>query len=204
MTAHGDIFVTSDPHFGHENILTHCPARGEKWPTIEAHDQGLIKAWNAVVHPTKDVVFILGDVFLCDHHRAQEIAAQLNGRQIFIVLGNHDRTRAWLERVDERITAMRGPIRLPLPFLRSVVLNHEPGVLPNWMRDETLGLHGHTHQNAPRLRNWLSPGGRVIQMNVGVDQAPHYAPYSLRQVAKIIGRERKALAKKARALYHGY
>ena len=52
------IFVTSDNHFGHENIIKHCR---RPFANAEAMDECMIDRWNSTVGPDDDV-FHLGDI----------------------------------------------------------------------------------------------------------------------------------------------
>lgn len=82
-----NVYVTSDTHFGHKNILQYN-SDTRPWDTVEEMDDGLIKAWNAYVG-NDDIVYHLGDFAFCGFQRAMEIANQLNGR-IVLIRGNHD------------------------------------------------------------------------------------------------------------------
>lgn len=81
-------FFTSDPHFGHKNIMRpdYC---NRPWTTVEEMDEALIQRWNEVVGPD-DHVFVLGDVSFHKPARTKEIIARLNGTK-YLVKGNHDR-----------------------------------------------------------------------------------------------------------------
>jgi putative hydrolase protein len=62
------VFFTSDLHFGHRNIMRHCPKRLEicgasDVDDITTHDKWLIDLWNGTVDK-KDVVYMLGDFHL--------------------------------------------------------------------------------------------------------------------------------------------
>ena len=52
-----DIWIISDTHFQHENILKFEPTRPGS--TIQEHDEALIDNWNSVVKPG-DKVYHLG------------------------------------------------------------------------------------------------------------------------------------------------
>lgn len=84
------VFLTSDCHFGHANILR--LGKGRPFKTTEEHDQAIISNWNKVVAP-EDLVYVLGDVFFSvDLDYMEGILRQLNGAK-HLVLGNHDRTK---------------------------------------------------------------------------------------------------------------
>ena len=83
------VWVTSDTHFGHNNILSY-ENRVEKLKvsTIEEHDKELIKRWNAVVGKD-DLVLILGDFSFKKSKDTEELLKELNGDKV-LVRGNHD------------------------------------------------------------------------------------------------------------------
>ena len=79
------IWFTADTHFGHAGIIRH---RARPFSTVEAMDEGLIQAWNAVVRP-RDTVWHLGDLAFGPRGTAERCHRRLNGRKHLIV-GNHD------------------------------------------------------------------------------------------------------------------
>lgn len=77
------IFVTSDLHLDHKNIIRYCK---RPFKNVEEMNKTLVKNWNKTVGKN-DVVFFLGD--LCFHSEPVKWMSQLNGHIIFIK-GNHD------------------------------------------------------------------------------------------------------------------
>ena len=83
----GEVFVISDTHFGHHNIIKFDATRAFRpFATIEEHDQELVRRWNNVVS-NKDVVYHLGDVYFGQKNSV--ILGELRGIKK-LVLGNHD------------------------------------------------------------------------------------------------------------------
>ncbi len=80
------IYYIADLHFGHRNILA-FDAR--PFIDINAHDETLIKNWNAVVG-IEDEVYILGDISWHNATHTIEIFNQLNGIK-HLIIGNHDK-----------------------------------------------------------------------------------------------------------------
>ena len=70
-----NVWVTSDHHFGHSNIIKFCKRPFE---SADDMDQAMIDAWNSVVSP-HDVVFHLGDFTLSGLPEAREYFSKLNG-----------------------------------------------------------------------------------------------------------------------------
>ena len=89
LNSYNNVFVTSDLHFGHENILK-FENRDKKMniSTIKEHDQKLINNWNKVV-AKKDLVIIIGDFSFYKGPETNEVLRKLNGDKVLIE-GNHD------------------------------------------------------------------------------------------------------------------
>ena len=80
----GKIFVVSDLHFQHMNILLLEKERSS-FSSITEHDNTLINNWNSVVSP-EDVVFVLGDFIMGAAENVPNILDKLNGT-IYLILG---------------------------------------------------------------------------------------------------------------------
>ena len=86
-----NVYVISDTHFRHNNILSFEPIRAQilemvgKEVNIDNHDEFIIQQWNKTVSDN-DIVIHLGDV---SWKSPQHILPQLHGRKI-LILGNHD------------------------------------------------------------------------------------------------------------------
>lgn len=189
MKNHSNIFLYSDPHYGHKNILTYCSNR--KFKTVEEMNATLINNWNRVVQP-EDTVIVLGDMFFhCKDGIRREIMEQLDGKKVLIV-GNHDDSCrkmmnlgfAWA--CDGMYLNIQGT---------KVLLSHYPYKPSIWIRLKNLLLsrkirhmdkfpidrgefllHGHTH-STKKVR------GR--QIHVGVDSW-NMTPVSVDKIASII------------------
>lgn len=86
------LYFTSDPHYGHGNIIRYCQR-----PFVSLADMNdtMITCHNAVVSPD-DTVVMLGDFAFGSADYIASIASRLHGRFILIV-GNHDRKLAPLK-----------------------------------------------------------------------------------------------------------
>ena len=153
------IFLISDLHLDHANIIKYC-----KRPFLSVHQMNtqLVQNWNQVV-TNSDVVFHLGD--FCHGHPDKWID-MLNGR-IEFVKGNHDR--------------QLGVIRESLTLVHKdelFLLTHYPPFEPgeNWI------IHGHTHNND--LVNYPMVNPVLKSMNVGVEVIG-YKPILLDELLKI-------------------
>jgi calcineurin-like phosphoesterase family protein len=79
------LFLTSDTHFGHDNIIKYC---ARPFANAEEMNNEIIKRWNSVVRPD-DVVVHLGDFAFKNRASMQEILNLLHGRK-YLCMGNHD------------------------------------------------------------------------------------------------------------------
>ena len=89
----GKIFLTSDTHFNHLNILRY-ESETRPFSSIEEMNEAIIANWNSVVSP-EDTVYHLGDFFMGRYDAIEDILDRLNGT-IKLIRGNHD-TKARLE-----------------------------------------------------------------------------------------------------------
>ena len=80
------IFVTSDHHFCHKNIIRYCK---RPFRSVREMNETMIRRWNKVVDKG-DLVFHLGDFAFANAGVINVIRKRLNGA-IIIILGNHDR-----------------------------------------------------------------------------------------------------------------
>lgn len=86
------IFVISDTHFGHNNIIKYC---NRPFADAEEMNKVIIDKWNKYVGP-QDIVIHCGDFCLGRGARlginTARYRQQLNGK-IILILGNHDDKR---------------------------------------------------------------------------------------------------------------
>jgi calcineurin-like phosphoesterase family protein len=165
-----NIWVTSDTHFSHANIIRFC---SRPFTDVFDMDQKLIQAWNTWVKP-EDHVYHLGDVTLIRGGKAQQDqlkgwVSQLNGHKR-LILGNHDHfeAKAYLEAGFEKI---RGTGR----WLDNCWLSHFP------IHESSLGgadacVHGHIHEQAPPKPVTLRIGDKfktIPYVNVCVERTAY-------------------------------
>lgn len=133
------IWLISDTHFGHANILTFCKTDGTllrpEFSSVEDMDEYMVSQWNSVVRPS-DIVYHLGDVVMNEKHLP--IVARLNGHKR-VVLGNHDPyDMKKLTLYFEKVFSSRR--------LDCFLLTHIP-VHVESLHKITANIHGHTHNN---------------------------------------------------------
>lgn len=162
------VWVISDTHFGHANMLTFVRSDGTPvrpgFATVQDIDAHMIERWNAVVRP-QDHVYHLGDVALAIPSQAAAfIIKSLNGRKR-LVRGNHDRysTNQYVRMGFEEIHGLR--------MLGDVWLTHAP-IHPESMGKCLGNIHGHIHAKP-------SPAGPYFNVSVEV---VNYTPVDVDEI----------------------
>jgi len=82
------LYFTSDPHFGHKNIIHFCERPFE---SVEEMNAKLIDNWNSVIKED-DLCFILGDFSMWGKQSWDNLLSRMIGRKI-LILGNHDKLK---------------------------------------------------------------------------------------------------------------
>jgi calcineurin-like phosphoesterase family protein len=165
----GDIFVTSDLHFGHRNILKY-QSKERPFDDVQEMNEVLIDKWNQVVKPN-DEIWNLGDFAFMSKSKILQILPRLNGKK-YHIFGNHDKAMKNPE-IQEHFEWM-GDYKRVKWFGKVVVLFHYP--IHSWemMGHGSYHFYGHTHYQIPHLYH-----GRA--MDVGVD-GNNLFPYNVQDI----------------------
>lgn len=177
------IYMTSDEHYHHANILKYC---SRPFETVEQMDQALIDEHNKVVKDC-DTVYHLGDFTFQPITKVVETLKQLNGSHMFIQ-GNHDH---WFDESDATLKALPNKKYLGRKMMHefkqngvTVVLCHYPMVTWNKAFRDSLQFYGHCHSKMEDKYN------RGKQMDVGVDNAykllGQYRPFSFEEARDMV------------------
>lgn len=136
------IFVTSDTHFNHKNIIKYC---NRPFESVEHMNEALIQNWNETVG-VNDFVYHLGDfAFSKNPENINEIAARLNGN-IFLIEGNHDHLIG--HRPDSRLNFVG---IAEYVVIKDILLTHYPVHMKEYRSNKTCKmvvpklLYGHVH-----------------------------------------------------------
>jgi len=169
------IFFTSDPHYGHLNIIKYC---NRPFYYIEEMNKALINNWNSVVDKD-DLVYIIGDLSMSyNKEKLKAILEQLNGTKI-LIKGNHDRTKniptECFQSIHDRLQITGENYNF--------ILVHDPAEASANHFNKQKYLCGHLHRtiNYHSYDNWI---------DVGVD-ANNFTPISLEKILKIFKNEDK-------------
>ena len=84
-------YYLGDAHFGHENSIKYDAKDGARnFDSIEERDKLIIDNINKVVTP-QDNLYFMGDVSWYTPSKTAELLEQINCKNRFLVIGNHDR-----------------------------------------------------------------------------------------------------------------
>jgi len=128
-----DIYIISDTHFGHENIIRYC---NRPFVSAQEMDEVMIARWNSAVRP-QDHVYHLGDVAV-SQQVLNTVMPRLNGHKR-LILGNHDNHAPMADyaRHFQKILAWR--------LFKPIILTHVP-IHRESFGKATMNLHGHLHE----------------------------------------------------------
>lgn len=157
-----DVWVWSDIHFGHKNIMRYS---GRPYPSTELMNACMIGIYLQVVRP-QDIVIFGGDISFMNDEDTNNILNQLHGYKIQII-GNHDLTRdgkarnfAFDERHLCRVVQYQGI---------DLLFTHYPLTS---VPDGCINVHGHIHQH---------PAPTVRHLNICVEHT-NYGPRKLKDL----------------------
>lgn len=191
LTENQKLFFTSDLHFQHKNILAFCH---RPYETVKDMENGLISNWNNVVN-NDDIVFLLGDVcWFKSRHECKKLLNKLNGKEIHILLGNHDVLKTF-ELLDDRFIIHSDVVNLYVRTQSNTVyelyLSHLPlATFPHKVRQRVYHFYGHIH-SGPLCENKIDILGKDLIMlpntyDVGVDNN-NYTPIALEEIIEKLG-----------------
>lgn len=191
-----NIWVISDTHFGHENIIKYA---GRPFNSAAHMDAELIANWNALVRPN-DHIYHLGDVSMSRKGSEQaafiKLIKSLKGHKR-LLLGNHDHfpAKVYLDAGFEKIV---GTGR----WIDDLLFSHYP-VHPGSLGRNIANVHGHIHeQDSPasavfegyetvwnedssHLKGQVQP-----YINVCVEKT-NYFPIAIEDIKKEVRRQRE-------------
>jgi calcineurin-like phosphoesterase family protein len=164
-----NIFVISDTHFGHENILNFKNEDGSNvrtFDSVEHMDEHMIEMWNKTVKDN-DIIYHLGDVYF---GKGYQVLPRLRGRKR-LILGNHDNAKSeYLLNNFEKILLWRDFKDF------DCILTHVP-IHESALYKRTYNFHGHVHKGNHR---GLIKDKRYVNCCVEVR---NYTPVSIEEIA---------------------
>ncbi len=173
MANSPDIWVTSDTHFFHKNILKYNP-ESRPFNDVDEMNAALIERWNSCVKPG-DIIYHLGDFGFATHKKLDGILHQLNG-QIYGVFGNHDHAMRH-HAIQKHFVWQRDYAEIKVDG-HKVCLFHYPITEWNRAHHGSFHFHGHLHSNRVYGRS----------MDVGCDSNNCY-PHNVRELIERLSKE---------------
>jgi calcineurin-like phosphoesterase family protein len=197
------LFLTSDLHLGHENIIRYCD---RPYESVSQMNDDLVNRWNEIVEPEDDVI-VVGDLAMGRLDESLGNVSRLAGNKM-LVPGNHDRMfktdgARYRRESDRYLSAgfheiLDPEVELALPDGTIALVCHFPylrddepsdgreGRFPEMRPADTgqLLIHGHQHGMWRRA-------GRMI--DVGVDAWAGY-PVSAEVIATTFASADKELS----------
>jgi calcineurin-like phosphoesterase family protein len=146
MSTGSNVWIWSDTHFGHKNIIAYAE---RPFNSIEAMNNQMVANYLTVVQPN-DIVIWLGDIGFMSENKINEVLDSLPGYKIHII-GNHDMHRdgkVYKLNMDEQhlcYTLDIGGIEL---LLTHYPMDNVPSNCQN--------VCGHIHQNHANVFNTIA------------------------------------------------
>lgn len=154
---HGNVYLLSDNHFGHTNIIKHA---NRPFSSVEEMDEVMLNNWNSTVGKN-DTVINMGDFcWTKNKHVLQKYTEPLNGKK-YLKLGNHDpfKPQVYLDAGFERV--LEDSIT-DLTYVSAngdkykIVLCHYPIYMWDGCFKDSFHLYGHTHLLITNFRNSMN------------------------------------------------
>lgn len=155
-----DIFLMSDPHFGHNRPFIYG-ARG--FNSIEDMNEAIIQHCNEVMDKLDDI-YILGDCFFNDNEEGIKYVRKIPGTK-HIIWGNHDTDARKKLLIDEGFDCI-GYAHVLKCRGYTFYLSHYPTMTDNHDEDKPLkrrilSISGHTHSK----NVWDAAGGYNVALD---------------------------------------
>lgn len=142
-----EIWVTSDLHFYHKNVIKYCD---RPYNSVEEMNDGLIENWNKEIKD-KDTIYLLGDFCLTSRIELIEpILLRLNG-SIHFIRGNHDkflkRFDGFSDKAQDKFLSISDIKEKTFTFdkKQKFIMCHYPMVSWHGSYYGAMMLHGHCH-----------------------------------------------------------
>lgn len=168
------IYVASDTHFGHANIIRYC---NRPFADVEEMDKALVENWNSIVKP-EDTVIHVGDFAFVrkDYSKLKDILDSLRGNKI-LIRGNHDYSpevmqKAGFSFVAESCTIVNNDVKYLFTHYPIDSESARLSILDEIGAD--FHIHGHVHNHKP-----IISGNRSINASV---EGTNYTPFALSSV----------------------
>lgn len=178
-----NIFITSDTHFGHTNIVRGCTgwkgdlSRCRDFDTLEEHNQTLVDNINRIVGEG-DVLWHCGDWSFGGFDNILKFRQQIKCKEIHLIFGNHD------HHIERNRGGCRGYFNSTQHYKeisiekQKIILFHYAMRVWNQSHQGAICLYGHSHNSIPNDYG--------LSMDVGVDAHPEFRPFAWEEIKEIM------------------
>ncbi len=194
-----NIWLTSDLHYGHKNIIRGCSewtnkSRCRNFDTVEEHDTALVTNINNVVKED-DVLYCLGDWSFGHFDNIRKFREQLNCRNIKLILGNHDHH---IERNKDNIRDLFSSVHNYYEKTindQRIIFCHYAMRVWNLSQRGSWMLYGHSHGTLDDLQpqfpqpTWIGDDYYIKNsksMDTGIDCHPEFRPFHFDEIKEIM------------------
>ena len=158
------LFITSDLHFYHKNIIKYC---NRPFEDIYQMNEKILSEFDNL--PANSTILNLGDLYVSSKVKFEDVKYVVDrmkyyGKKLIILLGNHDRTTP--RYLKTKTTAKETFIDLGFdevitePFEKDgMIFCHEPVY-----STDKLIVHGHTHDKDLDKNYFYDEDGKVINV----------------------------------------
>lgn len=172
MNKEPEIFVTSDIHFFHKNIIGYCPLSRGRFQSVPAMNSAIVDNINSVTSPN-DILYILGDVSFGTVQETNAILNSIHCKKILII-GNHDRSYISKKEFTDCFESIHEYLEIKYDNM-DIIMFHYPISEYNKQHRGAIHLFGHLHDKPHKL------SGRV--KNIGMD-VNNCFPFNLKDVVE--------------------
>jgi calcineurin-like phosphoesterase family protein len=163
---YSDVWVTSDLHFGHKNVIKFCPAT-RPYKDAEEMNEAIISDWNSKVKDN-DLVIIVGDFSFMNLENTLSILRRLNGKKI-LVIGNHDQKLMQSHTFRNEFILCKDLLSINIDS-QKYIFCHYPIFEWESMQRGSMHLHGHVHGNPTEIEGRILDSGwdaqgKIININ---------------------------------------
>lgn len=148
------LYITSDIHFFHNNIIKYCPDSRGMFNDKHEMNEAIVKNWNTVVNPDDDV-YILGDISFGSVKDTCLLLDRLNGKK-YLIRGNHDDRLSKDSNFIQRFEWVKDYHEMRIDK-KLLVMSHYPFASWNSSHYGSFNFHGHLHSTNPsklEQRRW--------------------------------------------------
>lgn len=179
-TKDRNIFVVSDTHYSHKNIIKSLSSwtsgANRDFISINHHNDIMVSNINNTVGED-DILFLLGDFVFGGFENIKIFRNRINCKEIYFVLGNHDHhIKNNRENIQDCFTSVSTELNVIIDD-NLFIMYHYP--INEWVEGQKGSYHlfGHVHSDT---KNRFFNGGR--SMDVGIDGHPEFRPYNIKEV----------------------